>query len=200
MREEVNFYSILAKVLLMFNFLSLFFTFVLLLIYAWIEYVGLQIIDIAENLFGTDSIWFAGVIDLFELILEIPAGMDLLFMAIITVATMNLFYVSYKMERGGWVGFFFFISIGMAIWLYIASKIVELRNDLQSYLSSTMLIKPDTTFFDYFTMYSLEISAFIFLAAIVVHMIDWENVREKVGAAISKETSMEDTIEERFEQ
>jgi len=200
MTEEINFYSILAKVLLMFNFLSLFFTFTILLFYAFLEFVGLEFISIAENLFGSESFWFTQIISLFELLLEIPGGLDTLFMAIIVLSIMNIFYVAFKSQKGGWLGFFFFISIGLPIWLYIASKIVDLRNSLLNYLTGTLIIKPETTFFDYFTMYSLEVSAFIFITALIIHMVDWENVREKVSNTLNKESSTTDTIQERFEQ
>jgi hypothetical protein len=103
------------------------------------------------------------------------------------------------MERGGWLGFFFFISVGFAIWLYIAQQIVDLRDTLLNYLNSTLVVKPETTFFDYFTMYSIEISASIFLIAIIVHMVDWQNVREKVSEKFSGE-SLDNTLDERFEQ
>lgn len=200
MNEEINFYSILAKVLLTFNFLSLFFTFTMLLFYAFLEYVGLEFIHVAETLFNSDSYWFAAVISLFELLLEIPGGLDTLFMAIIVVSIMNIFWVAYKSQKGGWLGFFFFISIGLPIWLWIASQIVDLRDTLLNYLNSTLVVKPDTIFFDYFTMYSLEISAFIFLTGLIIHMIDWENVREKIQSTVQKESTTTETIGERFEQ
>lgn len=199
MTEETNFYSILAKILLLFNFLSLFFTFTLLLFYAFLEYMGLEFISIAQNLFGSGP-WFDNVVRLFELLLEIPGGLDTLFMAIIVLAFMNIIWVAYKTKQGGWIGFFFFVSIGLPIWLYIASKIVDLRNTLLNYLNGSLVIKPDTTFFDYFTMYSLEVSAAIFIVALIVHMVDWENVREKVTTAIQKESTTTETIGERFEQ
>jgi len=200
MSKDINFYSILAKVLLVFNFLSLFFTFTMLLFYAFLEYVGLEFIVISQNLFGSGNYWSNSVIRLFELLLEIPGGLDTLFMAIIVLSMMNIFLVAYKTQKGGWLGFFFFVSIGLPTWLFIASKIVDLRNSLLSYLNSTLILKPDTTFFDYFTMYSIEISAFIFITALIVHMIDWENVREKISNAISKESTLDDSISERFEQ
>lgn len=115
MTEETNFYSILAKVLLVFNFLSLFFTFTILLFYAFLEYVGLEFIAIAENLFGSNGYWFNSIISLFELLLEIPGGLDTLFMAIIVLSFMNILWVAYKTKQGGWLGFFFFISIGMPV-------------------------------------------------------------------------------------
>ncbi|MDX1699186.1 MAG: hypothetical protein R3250_01150 [Melioribacteraceae bacterium] len=200
MNEEVNFYAMLAKILLIFNFLSLFFTFTIVLIYAFIEYVGLQVLDIAINFFGTSGFWYESFVNLFELMLELPGGLDTLFMALIVLTIMNMFFVAYKTKQGGWTGFFFFISIGMPIWLFIAKQVVELRNTLLNYLNSTLIIKPETTFFDYFTMYSLEVSAFIFITSIIIHMVDWENVREKIGEAIGKQTAMEDSIDERFEQ
>ena len=96
MTEKINFYSILAKVLLVFNFLSLFFTFTILLFYAFLEYVGLEFISIAENLFTSNSVWFDYIIAFFELLLEIPGGLDTLFMAIIVLFFMNILYVAYK--------------------------------------------------------------------------------------------------------
>lgn len=200
MNGEINFYTILAKILLVFNFLSLFFTFVIILIYAFAQYVGLEILNFASNWFGTSSFWYESMINLFELILEIPGGIDTLFMAIIILCVANIFWVAYKTKQGGWLGFFFFISIGLPIWLYIGSKVVELRNTLLSYLNSILIIKPNTTFFDYFTMYSLEFSAFVFITSIIVHMVDWENVREKISDVLEKQSSTETTIEERFEQ
>ena len=200
MSQEVNFYSVLAKVLLVFNFLSLFFSFTIILIYAFIEYVGLQFLDIAVNFFGTSGFWYDLAIDIFELMLTLPNGLDTLFMAIILLAVMNIFFVAFKTQQGGWLGFFFFISIGLPVWLFIADQIVDLRNTILTYLNSTLIIKPETTFFDYFTMYSLEVSAFIFITSLIIHMIDWENVREKIGAVVDRSSEMEETIDERFDQ
>lgn len=201
MKEEVNFYGLLAQVLLFFNFLSLFFTFTIILIYAFVQYVGVDIvIPLAVRFFGNSGFWYDLTVSLFELILEIPGALDTLFMAIIILSVMNLFWVAYKSKQGGWLGFFFFISIGLPIWLYIASKIVEIRNTLLNYLNSTLIIKPDTTFFDYFTVYSLEFSAFVFITSIIIHMVDWENVREKIGDVINRESSLDTSLDERFEQ
>jgi len=200
MSEETNFYSILAKVLLVFNFLSLFFTFTLIMFYAFLEYVGLEFISLSKDMFGSDSVWYSKIVSIFELLLEIPGGLDTLFLAIIFLSVMNIVWVAYKTQKGGWLGFFFFISIGLPIWLYIASLIVDMRNKLLTYLNSVLLIKPETTFFDYFTIYSMEISAAIFIIALIVHMVDWENVRERVTGAMDRDASYDDTIGERFEQ
>ena len=200
MSEEINFYSIITKILLVFNVISLFFTFVVVLIYAFAQYIGIEFLNLFGEWFGTSSFWYEKGVALFELILSIPGALDNLFMAIIILATANVFYLSYKTQKGGWLGFFFFISIGLPIWIYLASKVVDIRNSMLSYLNSTLSIKPDTVFFDFFTSYSLEISAFIFIMAIIIHMIDWENVREKVAGITQKGSSTEETITEKFEQ
>lgn len=199
MSEETTFYSVLTKSLLILNFISVLFTFSVIFIYAFIEYVGLNVLEIAENTFGTSSQWYSAIVSLFEILLEIPGGLDTLFLAIIVLGIFNLFYFAYKTEKGGWLGFFFFLSVGLPLWLFLANKIVDLRNTVLNYLNSTLLIKPETTFFDYFTMYSLEFSAVVFILAVIVHMIDWENVREKISSGFNK-SSVDETVEERFEQ
>lgn len=200
MTNDENFYSTIVKILLVFNILSLFFTFTLVLFYAYLEYVGLEFISISNSMFGSGSYWSNAIISLFELLLEIPGGLDTLFMSIIIVSIMNIFYLAYKSKKGGFLGFFFFISIGLPIWLWVSNKIVGLRNVVLNYLNSALIIKPENTFFDYFTMYSLEISAFIFIISLIINMIDWENVREKISTIGDSKISDNDEIGEVFEQ
>lgn len=190
-QQDQNFYMVLAKALFIMNIIALFFSFAILLFYAVLQYAHVEFLDVADTLLN--DTWYGYIVRLFELLLSIPAALDTLFMAIIFLGVSNIFYYSYQTKRGGWLGFFFFLALGLPIWLWVTDKVVDMRNTLITYIDSAVIIKPNTTFFDYFVNYSIEITAVIFTIALIIHRVDWENVRERLDDF--RTTGIDDTPE-----
>jgi len=200
---ENKFFSILGGLLVILNIASLFFLISLMAFYAALDYGLLPVHGNIKEYFSDSSFWSDKLQNIVELIYELPSKMDWLFLAVIGVITINLYYVSFVSKRMGWFTFFFTLLLGLPIWLYISTELIKIRDKFLEYFSSALVEKPDTPFFDYFTNYTIEISAFLFLTAIIINVIDWGEVREKVQSKISGEddsATLGDTLEETFNQ
>jgi len=200
MKKKGNFYLDIAKVMSFLNVASLFFIFAIVVFYTLMEYAALPFIQQSQQFFSGGSFWQNAMIELFELLLIFPESLDTLFMAFIIIIIINIFYVAYKAQKGGWLNFFFFIVIGLPLWMFLSTKIIQIRDQIINYLTSTLVVYPTSIFFDYYTTYSIYVNAFIFIAAIIVNMVDWENVRERAVGFTQKPAAEGETLEEAFEQ
>lgn len=200
MKKKANFYLDIAKLLSLLNIASLFFIIAIVLFYTMLQYAALPFIEQSQQFFSDGSVWNSSMISLFELLLLIPSSLDTLFMAFILIIVANIFYFSFRAQKGGLFNFFFFIVIGLPLWMFLSTKIIEIRDQMIQYLTSSLVTYPTSIFFDYFTTYSIFINSGIFIVAIIVNMIDWENVREKVVGFTQQTKNNGETLEEVFEQ
>jgi len=162
-----------------------------------IQYAAIPAEDLGNQMFS--GFWEQQLNKVFGLFLEIPGLLDWIFMATVFSLSLNILSFAFFSQKEGWWKFFFMLTIGLPVWVLIMQQLMSIRDKFIEYLSQAIVQKPTMPFMDWFTNNTLEFTIFIYIGAIIINRVDWENVKEKITGRLGG-SSGEETLDERFQQ
>ena len=196
----MEFYKNVGKTLLVFNLISIFFLLLTIFAYSLIQYMFQPLVAITNYLFS-DAAAVASLITILDLAMLLPSMLDYAFLLLVMVLIFDLILISWRTETGNLFVTLGFALIGFPIWILIMGWVSDIKEWALNFLGSAITYNINMRFYTYIQNNSLELSIIVFMLAIAVRSIDWNNIKyfNKAGVSLSG-VSADKNIEEILKQ
>lgn len=172
----MEFYKHIGKTLFIFNLISIFFLILTIFAYSMLQYLFVPLIAITNMLF-TDPVVIESLIKVLDLVMIIPSMLDYAFLLIVITLIFDLLVISWRTKTGNLLGTMAFALIGLPIWVYFMTIITDIKVWALNFLGSAITYNINLRFYSYIQDNSLELSIIVFLFAIAIRSIDFDNIK-----------------------
>lgn len=173
----MEFFKNVGKFLIILNFSSVLFLTLTIFVYSFIQYGFGAMVSITQLLFTEESSRNL-LYRILDLALLLPKYLDYLFLMLIIVSVLNVFYIAWKTEKGNLYVTLAFSLIGLPTFIYFINILDNIKDWAIGFLSSAITYHINMTFFTYIQNNNIYFSIIVFIIAIGIRSIDWQNIKE----------------------
>lgn len=187
----MEFYKNVGKSLFLFNLISIFFLILTIFGYSLLQYLFIPLVSITNMLFSDPAV-VESVLRVLDLALIIPTMLDYAFLLLVITLVFDLLLISWRTKTGNLIGTMAFTLIGLPIWVYIMTLITDIKSWALNFLGSAITYNLNLRFYSFIQNNSLELSIMVFLLAIAIRSIDFDNIKffKSNGENISGQTDI----------
>lgn len=195
----MKFYKNLGTTLLLFNFLSIFFLILTIFAYALIQYMFVPLVSIAQMLFSDEASRNI-LYNILNIALSLPQYLDYCFLLIVIVFSINIFYMAFKSPKSNIYYTLMFSLLGLPVYIYFLNIMNTLKIWALGFLQSAITYNINMTFFNFIVNNSIVFTIFVFMIAIFIRSVDWDNINifnaNKESGFSSEEKTLNNILEQ----
>lgn len=195
----MKFYKNLGTTLLLFNFLSIFFLILTIFAYALIQYMFVPLVSITQMLFSDEASRNI-LYNILNIALSLPQYLDYCFLLIVIVFSINIFYMAFKSPKSNIYYTLMFSLLGLPVYIYFLNIMNTLKIWALGFLQSAITYNINMTFFNFIVNNSIVFTIFVFMIAIFIRSVDWDNINifnaNKESGFSSEEKTLNNILEQ----